>query len=57
MTPARWMPPKTIETNNGVFIAFKTIGLAQITDGSSNTALFSERILGDGDPNTLLRPG
>ena len=28
----------TVETNNGVFIAFKTIGLAAITDGSSNTA-------------------
>jgi prepilin-type N-terminal cleavage/methylation domain-containing protein/prepilin-type processing-associated H-X9-DG protein len=47
----------TVETNNGVFIAFKTIGLAQITDGSSYTALYSERVLGDGSPITASIPG
>ena len=47
----------TNENNNGPFVSFKTIGIEAITDGSSNTALYSEGILGDADQNKISIPG
>ncbi|HEX6961074.1 MAG TPA: DUF1559 domain-containing protein [Lacipirellula sp.] len=38
-----------VENNNGVFVAFETIEMREVIDGASNTALFSERVRGDGD--------
>ena len=46
---------QTTETNNGVFIAFKTIGLAQITAGQACTACFDDN--GTTDPIRLSDPG
>jgi prepilin-type N-terminal cleavage/methylation domain-containing protein/prepilin-type processing-associated H-X9-DG protein len=37
------------ENNNGVFVAYRAIEMREVTDGASNTALFSERVRGDGD--------
>jgi prepilin-type N-terminal cleavage/methylation domain-containing protein/prepilin-type processing-associated H-X9-DG protein len=42
---------------NGVFVTGKTVSIDQITDGTSNTALFSEAVLGNGDPSKLSIPG
>jgi prepilin-type N-terminal cleavage/methylation domain-containing protein/prepilin-type processing-associated H-X9-DG protein len=47
----------TTETNNGTFVSYKTISIAAITDGSSNTALYSESVLGDGNDNQVSIPG
>ncbi len=41
------------ETNNGIFLTNVAVRLGQVTDGTSNTALFSEKIRGDGDDNTV----
>jgi len=38
-------------TPNGVFYYLSKVRLADLTDGSSNTALFSEKIRGQGTPN------
>ena len=46
-----------IENNNGVFVTGKTVTIDSITDGTSNTALFSEAVLGDGDDRKLSIPG
>jgi prepilin-type processing-associated H-X9-DG protein len=47
----------TVETNNGPFVSYKTIAIATVVDGTSNTALYSESILGDGDDNRASLPG
>jgi len=46
-----------VEKNNGVFVAGRKITIAHIADGTSNTALFSEAVLGDGDDNVISKPG
>jgi prepilin-type N-terminal cleavage/methylation domain-containing protein/prepilin-type processing-associated H-X9-DG protein len=46
-----------VENNNGVFVTAKTVTIDQITDGTSNTALFSEAVLGDGDDSKVSIPG
>ena len=49
--------PALIENNNGVFVTGKTVSIDHITDGASNTALFSEAVLGDGNDTVLSIPG
>ena len=46
-----------VETNNGVFVAGRKVGIDQIFDGASNTALYSEGVLGDGNNNAISTPG
>jgi len=41
------------EQNSGIFLTNQAIKLAQVTDGSSHTALFSEAIRGDGNDNNI----
>jgi prepilin-type N-terminal cleavage/methylation domain-containing protein len=41
------------EQNNGVFVANVAIKLKQITDGTSKTAMLSERVLGDGTRQSI----
>jgi prepilin-type N-terminal cleavage/methylation domain-containing protein/prepilin-type processing-associated H-X9-DG protein len=41
-------PAQQIERNNGPFVTNREIELAEITDGTAYTALFSEKIRGDG---------
>jgi prepilin-type N-terminal cleavage/methylation domain-containing protein len=43
---------KAKEQNNGIFLTNEVVRLSQITDGTSHTALFSEKIRGDGDDST-----
>lgn len=50
---AIWDPMLQEEMNNGVFVAGQEIRAEQITDGLSNTALFTETISGDRDPNRV----
>jgi len=44
---------KAWEQNNGIFLTNAVVRIAQIVDGTSNTALFSEKIRGDGDDNSV----
>ena len=51
-------PPATHrEQNNGVFLSNKTVRMAEITDGTSKTALFSEMVIGDGNDFVVTEPG
>lgn len=52
---ALWDEERMQETNDGVFVAGQEIRAEQITDGLSNTALFSEMAMGDGDTANLNR--
>ncbi len=45
------------EKNNGIFLTNVAVSLRQVTDGASHTALYSERILGDGDRQVVEVPG
>ena len=51
------LSPAGDENNNGVFVTGRRISTDQITDGTSNTALFCESLLGDGDDNVISNPG
>jgi prepilin-type N-terminal cleavage/methylation domain-containing protein/prepilin-type processing-associated H-X9-DG protein len=41
------------EYNNGLFVTNRVIKMSDVTDGTSNTALLSETVLGDGDQNKV----
>jgi prepilin-type N-terminal cleavage/methylation domain-containing protein/prepilin-type processing-associated H-X9-DG protein len=43
------------ETNDGVFPDATFTRIAEVTDGTSKTVLYSERVLGDGDDNRVDR--
>ena len=46
--------PKTqVERNNGVFVTNRVVKLKDVIDGTAHTALFSEKVRGDGD-NTVV---
>jgi len=46
-----------IEKNNGAFRAGRKLNMDQITNGLSNTALFSEALLGDANNDLISKPG
>jgi len=43
----------SLENNNGVFVTNIAVEIRRITDGTSHTALFAERVKGDGDRETV----
>jgi prepilin-type processing-associated H-X9-DG protein/prepilin-type N-terminal cleavage/methylation domain-containing protein len=45
------------EKNNGIFRAGAKVNQDQIRNGLSNTAIFSEALLGDGDNGVISKPG
>ena len=50
-------PAEQVEQNNGVFVTNRWIKLAEVTDGTSRTAMFSEMVRGDGDDVNVEVPG
>ena len=46
-------PKDQDERNNGPFVTNREIKLREITDGASNTAMFSEKVRGDGDDTRI----
>jgi prepilin-type N-terminal cleavage/methylation domain-containing protein len=46
-----------VEQNNGVFVSNLAVAMKHITDGASNTALYSESIRGDGNNDAVEYPG
>ncbi|WP_428303925.1 DUF1559 domain-containing protein [Lacipirellula sp.] len=51
MVPAPGRPP--LERNNGMFVTNAAIRIKEVTDGMSHTALYSERVRGDGDTSVV----
>lgn len=47
------LPKNQVERNNGIFITNRQIKLKDVIDGTAHTALFSERVRGDGDNTTV----
>jgi prepilin-type N-terminal cleavage/methylation domain-containing protein/prepilin-type processing-associated H-X9-DG protein len=45
------------EHNNGIFLTNVTVKMAEIIDGTSNTAMISEGLLGDGNQSQISIPG
>jgi len=45
------------EKSNGIFLTNEVVREADIRDGTSNTALFAEAVLGDADVNRIEIPG
>jgi prepilin-type N-terminal cleavage/methylation domain-containing protein/prepilin-type processing-associated H-X9-DG protein len=48
-------PFPVLENNNGIFVTNMAIGIRQVTDGTSHTALYTERVKGDGNKD-LIEP-
>ncbi len=44
--------PRNPVDASGAFVNGRAVAVAEFADGLSNTALFSEKIVGDGDPHT-----
>src|SRR5262249_13192647 len=44
------------EDNDGIYVTNVAIKIKQITDGTSHTAIYAERCLGDADNNSIETP-
>jgi prepilin-type N-terminal cleavage/methylation domain-containing protein len=47
------LPAQQVEQNNGPFVTNREIKLSEVTDGTAYTALFSEKVRGDGDNTSV----